>query len=112
MPSRCPQRSSSAPATASSCAGVVDVELEDVGLGVQALGHALGDAQAAAEAGQDHSAPSSWHGAPRSSDRAVGQHAGDQQLSSLEKHALHNYLFVAGRATGSTLGPVNVEPFG
>jgi len=23
---------------------------------------------------------------------------------SLEKHALHNYLFVARRATGSTLG--------
>ena len=84
--------------------GVVDVELEHLGLGGQALGHPLGDPHPAAEAGEDDLGALVL-GAARDGegDRLVGQNAGDEQLSSFEEHACTSTSCGLLGATGSTL---------
>ena len=112
-PSRRPQRSSSVAGDGLERLGVVDVELEHVGLGGQALGHPLGDPHPAAEAGEDDLG-ALFLGAARDGegDRLVGQHAGDEQLSSFEEHACTTTASAAVARHGFDACPANVEPFG
>jgi len=77
--------------------GIVDVELQHVGLARQAPRDALGDAQAAAEAGEDDLGALLLRlGGDGERDRAVGEDPGDEQAAAFEQRHRPGTLRGAG----------------
>ena len=100
-----PQRSSSVGRDRLDLRGSLTSSSSTSGALGQPLGHALGDAQAAAEAGE-HDLGALLLGArgDRVGDRALGQHAGDQELASIEQHLPATTAEQRDGIAGSTLG--------